>query len=254
MNLVIGVGISGVCPSGYVNNFAECIQCSGSCSRCANNSTSTCVGCSVGSYQTTSNGCSSCPTGCYTCTSAKSCQSCNTGYIIPTSSTTTPSVCQKCTWPCLTCSGQLDRCTSCLSSYERVGWACITSYRITVTARLDTNFSTFFNSSQYPAYIQAQADLAGLSVRNISISSLASGSVISTGGASVDESDTDQVNNAYNGLTNGLNSAANIAGIPIISAEVSSTGALPSSGGVNVTLILAICIPIAVICIFLITQ
>ena len=97
--------------------------------------------------------------------------------------------------------------------------------------------------------VQLQTASLSTSIANVTTSTLSQGSVSATSAVSQDQTDNDAVTASFNGLQS-LLSSGTIAGSNVISFEVTAEGGDLPSTGVNVTLILAICIPLGVICNF----
>ena len=123
---------------------------------------------------TANNTCASCPVGCATCSSGSSCQTCISTYTISQNTVSgTPNICTKCEYPCFTCSGNAQTCTSCVSKYTLDGWQCVTTFNFAFFISLNTDLTTFYNN-YYKFLLALVNPLSSTNIQPVSISSIIS--------------------------------------------------------------------------------
>lgn len=254
-----------VCPFGSsisMNNTntklsQTCVQCNAAsnCARCNISATSQCYSCLSGRYLNGTT-CSPCASGCSQCISLNLCTMCSLGFIPQQSGTLLGNAatgilsCVACTGNCATCLGSSSTCTSCTSGFTLNGIVCTSNFNFQVQTTLGVSLSVF--TSNYVNFLNQIASAAGVTVNNIVILSIVSGSVtvnmlVNSNSAPGSSGATDSLNNLNNLLKNG----SSIANMGITSTTITTNGdTSDNSGGLSTTtiIILATVIPIGVLC------
>ena len=245
-------GACSVCPIGYLLQNGQCAACQTSnCQLCSANLTQ-CVSSSPGYYlSATSNVCNPCPTQCSTCIRSDTCLNCASGYTSLATMLVNSQIggvqCLACTFPCVTCEGTQDYCTSCAPGYQFSGWKCTQIFNFKFAITLSASMVTF--NTNYFSFIQALSSAIGTSDSSIvSIAAITFGSVIINGGlAPTTSSGTIESNLQYSDFQSALSQNSNIAGMSITSSSIEVEGGSINYDKVDLGLILGICIPVGVL-------
>lgn len=255
-----------VCPFGFAimmnnNNVRlnqSCVQCTASsnCARCNVSAPAQCYSCLSGSYL---NGtiCSSCASGCSQCISLNMCTMCALGFIPQQSGTllgnaaTGVLTCTACTTNCATCLGSPSTCTSCISGFTLNGVVCTSNFNFQVSITLGVTIQVF--TSNYVAFMNQIASAAGVTVNNIVVLSIVSGSVSVNMLVNSDSAPGSVgATNALNNLNSVLKAGGSIANMGVASSTITTNGdnSDNSGGGLSTTtiIILAVVIPVGVLC------
>ncbi len=110
--------------NGYILLGANCYQCGNitNCIQCRTTNINACSLCANGYYINSADTCSACQSKCITCISESVCSSCSEGYTFADGFKS--GQCLICFYPCLTCSGSQNYCTSCANGFQKAGWKC----------------------------------------------------------------------------------------------------------------------------------
>lgn len=121
---------------GYYRVGSSCLPCpiSANCLQCDMTSPQECLICENGFYVNTNMTCSKCNSQCIQCSSADICSACIIGFTLSANQTT--GQCLACLFPCLTCIGIVDYCTSCATGFTKYGWKCVNNTKIKFTMTL----------------------------------------------------------------------------------------------------------------------
>ncbi len=216
-----------VCPLGYTLNSGKCIQCTANnCQTCNPNSPGQCYSCLPGYFLNGNNQCQACPLNCTTCFSNTGCLTCANGYTRAPGIPKGPNgyTCLPCNSPCATCLNTPNYCTSCVSGYQFMGWKCAQSFYFGFQLTLLVNM-TIFNQNYFSFIMALTNAVGGSNINSITITSIASGSVVVQGGAGPSgSSGSKQANQQYSNLDATLSPNSNIAGMPIGSSSVTVVG------------------------------
>jgi hypothetical protein len=110
-----------------INNQVYVEACQWPCQNCMQNNPAYCILCEGGFYSSVNGNCMPCSasSNCQTCSSItpQVCDTCfNYGFLSTINQT---SICQYCSYPCLTCAGTSNNCTSCAVPYLYANNSCI---------------------------------------------------------------------------------------------------------------------------------
>ena len=105
--------ICSTCSSGFhVNSDGICSPCTLNCAECTNDDT--CSVCNDGYFiQSSIQKCLQCPSECATCHAYGTCTACINGYYLGKNGGLPSYQCEKCKFPCSTCTEEEDQCLSC---------------------------------------------------------------------------------------------------------------------------------------------
>lgn len=129
----------------------------------------------------------------------------------------------------------------------------MTSYRFNFGLKLSIAFNSFF--AKYQSFLTILANVSGVDANNITMINIVEGSTVLNGSVSVVPDNTTAASVIYTNMENNLRNGSVLGGeFTIIEAPVieASNGTAPPliDNGPNLTLILAIVIPIGVLCKF----
>lgn len=248
-----------VCPLGFAFSVSNtntklnqtCVSCnSGSnCARCSVSNTSQCLSCTKGTYLNGSV-CSNCAEGCSSCISLQQCTACSSGFLPAQSGSifgTSPGGllnCIACTSPCSTCRGDPTYCTSCINSHVLISSACIKDFNFGIQITFDTTLVVF--EANYLTFLNLIASTAGVTFRDLAVTSIASGSVtVSLAVSSANAQGSNAAVDTQNNINN-LLSQSTVAGMPVNSFALSASQDNSGEGGLTSTtkIILATTIPL----------
>jgi hypothetical protein len=256
-----------VCPFGTsllnnntLNSLSQsCANCTpaSNCARCLTANTSQCTSCLAGSFLN-SYLCAPCASSCKTCLSLTQCTQCASGYIPYQSGSLSGNLargilnCVACSSPCASCQGDPASCTSCTSGFSLQGTVCLSQFNYAVQCVFGVTLATFQNN--YLSFLNSAASAAGVSVRNIAVQSITSGSVVvSLQVSSFTAPGSTQSVQAQNNLNQLLNNGS-IAGMLVTSFSLATVGGSNSNGSSSgpglpqtTIIILAVVIPLGVV-------
>lgn len=137
-------GACSYCPMNYILFYGQCIQCnSTNCQICSNTNLTQCLSCIPGYYlNSNTTQCNVCMSSCATCLTGNRCLICASGYTTTVGNNNLQSYgyqCLQCSYPCQTCQGQINYCTSCISGYSMIGWKCVQNFNFAFNLQLSTN-------------------------------------------------------------------------------------------------------------------
>lgn len=128
--------------------------------------------------------------------------------------------CVACKFPCATCTTTQNYCTSCVPGYQFMGWKCAQSFYFGFQVTLLTTMPTF-NQNYFNFILALTNAVGGITTNAISITSIAPGSVIVTGGAGPDGvSGSKQSSQQFSSLDATLSKNNQIAGMLIGESSV----------------------------------
>ncbi len=265
-----------VCPFGNslmtsnTNNKISqtCVQCtpSSNCARCSVSNPSQCYSCLGGTFLS-GNVCVSCSQGCATCLNSTMCMSCAAGFVAQQNAFLISGVdsgalvnCTSCTGNCASCSGSPDSCTSCNSGFTLQGTICQSNFNYQVVSTLGVSLSVF--QANYLSFLTSIAAAAGVSIRNILVKSITSGSVTVTMQVNSNApAGSSAAITSQNNLNNLLSTGNTVANMGVVSSSVTTNGGNNDddgndnnndnnhgNGGSNTkTIVLAVVIPVVVV-------
>ena len=260
------------CPVGSAPPFANntnarinqtCTACNSTlnCARCPQNQPNQCTVCSVGYYLNSSNICQICPNSCLGCLGPNICLICAPGYIpaqsgqiIGMNDNLFPQTCVACQSPCLTCYGDIYSCASCINSnYTLYGDICLSNFYYLVSVVFNVDLAVFENN--YLNFMNQIASAAGVSINDITVLSIVSGSVTVTMAISSPNAPGSQAAiTAQNNIQNLIQNGTTIDNMPITSSSLTTQGGSNDNnngggGGLSTTaiILMAVLIPLGVI-------
>jgi len=122
--------------------------------------------------------------------------------------------CVACNSNCATCDVLPERCTSCPDGYTLKGTRCSNLYNVQFRYVIDTTYATFLSNSEATAFAGKIATLAGVSIDDVYITKVASGSVAVDGAVgSSGQSSANSIQTALTGAVPGytiLSSSATV--------------------------------------------
>ena len=157
--------------------------------------------------------------------------------------------CTACASPCASCAGSPTTCTSCPNGYTISGGVCISNFNYQVLTVLGVNLTQF--QPNYIIFLNQLAEAAGVSVQNLVIPSITTGSVNLL--ARITSNFPPGSSNAINSQNsiNSLLSSGNVGNMAVASFSVTTNGGSNDNGnngggGLSTTtiIILATVIPI----------
>lgn len=107
------------------------------CLQCDMTNPQECSICANGYFINSNLTCSKCSSKCIQCSSADLCSACKIGFTLPANQSL--GQCLTCRFPCLTCIGVDDYCTSCTTGFTRNGWKCVNNTKIKFAMTLTDN-------------------------------------------------------------------------------------------------------------------
>ena len=198
-----------------------------------------------------------CPTNCMICVGTNNCLICANGYlpaqsgfIEGMSDAFYPQTCIACSSPCATCFGDIYSCTSCISSsYTLKGDICLTNFNYIVNVVFNVDMAVFQNN--YLSFMNQVATSAGVSINDITIMSITSGSVqVNMAISSPNAPGSQGAIDAQNNLNNLIQGGQTVAGMPIPSSTLTAVGGSnANNGGLSTEdiIIMAVLIPVGVL-------
>jgi len=242
-----------------INQTCQSCEAASNCARCSLTNSSQCTICSFGSYLNSSNICASCPSNCMGCISPDMCLVCAVGYIPAQSGMIEgmnaafyPQTCVACASPCAACFGDIYSCLACINSnYTLQGDVCISNFNYLVSIVFNVDLNIFQNN--YLNFMNQIASAAGVSINDISVISIVSGSVtINMAITSPNPPGSQGAINAQNNLNNLIQQGSTVNNMLITSSSVTPQGGSnnpDNSGGLSTTdiILMAVLIPVGVL-------
>jgi len=163
-----------------------------------------------------------------------------------------PQTCVACASPCAACFGDIYSCLACINSnYTLQGDVCISNFNYLVSIVFNVDLNIFQNN--YLNFMNQIASAAGVSINDISVISIVSGSVtINMAITSPNPPGSQGAINAQNNLNNLIQQGSTVNNMLITSSSVTPQGGSnnpDNSGGLSTTdiILMAVLIPVGVL-------
>ncbi len=195
------------------------------------------------------------------------CTSCAPGFVAQQGASLTSEInsevlvnCTSCTGNCASCSGSSDSCTSCNSGFTLQGTICQSNFNYQVVSTLGVSLSVF--QTNYLSFLTSIAAAAGVSIRNILVKSIVSGSVTVTMQVNSNApAGSSAAITSQNNLNSLLSTGNTVANMGVLSSSVTTNGGsnnngndgnngnnnINNNGRDTTTIIIAVVVPICVI-------
>jgi hypothetical protein len=162
-----------------------------------------------------------------------------------------PQTCVACASPCAACFGDIYSCLACInSSYTLRGDTCISNFNFLVSVVFNVDLKVFENN--YLSFMNQVASAAGVTINEITVLSIVSGSVtINMAVTSPNPPGSQGAINAQNNLNNLIQSGSTASGMPITSSTLTTEGGSNDNGGSGLSttdiILMAVLIPVGVL-------